>query len=185
MPSDNPFWLVRRIADEMDRLFEEMAGGIAPPPGSGFGRAKGWAPALETCELGDRVLIRVDLPGVRAQDVHVDVTETDVSITGSRAPKEPAGAQPRRSERPFGEFRRSVALPPGVDPDGTTAAFRDGVLEITVPLSRRERRHGRRVPVESEGATPPAAAAQQAEADAAAERARTVVEDNPERQSSG
>ncbi len=185
MPSSSPFWLVRRIADEMDRLFEEMAGGIAPPPGSGFERAKGWGPPLETCETGDRLLVRVDLPGVRPEDVGVDVTESEICISGTRAPQQTAGEQPlHRSERPFGEFRRSVALPAGADPDATTASFRDGVLEISVPLMRRERRKGRRVPVERDVATP-APAAQKAEADAAAARARDVVEENPEKQSSG
>lgn len=94
----------------------------------------GWIPDLELSAHGDRLVAKVDLPGLRPRDVMVEVTDGHLSITGER--QRDAGGVPAicyRCERAFGPFYRAIPLPAGVRVDDVTAVLADGVLEVTVP----------------------------------------------------
>jgi HSP20 family protein len=98
--------------------------------GSG-GRVTGFTPALDVRETPDDYLVMVDLPGVKAEDVTIEVNDQVLTISGSRVPVEPGESQ--LTERPYGSFVRSLTLPKGVDSDGIAASYRDGVLELRIP----------------------------------------------------
>jgi len=94
-------------------------------------RVTGFAPALDVRELEDEYLVLVDLPGVKPEDVAVELTDQVLTISGSRAPVETGEAL--RLERPSYSFVRRLTLPKGVDSDKIVADYRDGVLELRIP----------------------------------------------------
>ena len=94
-------------------------------------RVSGFTPLVDVHETEDEYLVKVDLPGVNADDVSLEVNENVLSISGSRVAKEAGQAQ--LVERPYGAFVRTLTLPQGVDSDSIEAGFHDGVLELRIP----------------------------------------------------
>ncbi|HET8527488.1 MAG TPA: Hsp20/alpha crystallin family protein [Gaiellaceae bacterium] len=94
-------------------------------------RVTGFTPAVDVYETADDYLVKVDLPGVKTEDVNVEVNENVLSISGSRVPAESGRAQ--LVERPYGSFARTLTLPQGVDADAIEAGYHDGVLELRIP----------------------------------------------------
>jgi HSP20 family protein len=147
----NPFALMRRFADEMDRFFDFGSGfGRFPrfdPPGHGWD-AVAWSPSVDVTEQGGKLLIRADLPGLSRKDVTVELRDDAVCIRGERRhEKESRGKGFFHSERRYGSFYREIPLPEGIDPEKATATFRNGVLEVSLPAPPRPAR-GRQVAVE-------------------------------------
>jgi HSP20 family protein len=143
-PSFGPFSIMRRWADEMDRIFEN----IGFPTSERF---KPWttseavfAPDVDMFERDGKLVISVDLPGLNKDDVKVDVTEDAVLIEGERKYEHEEREEALyRSERSFGSFRRQIPLPQGVKTDTATTNFKNGVLEITIEapqLAKNRRR---------------------------------------------
>ncbi|HEV3478553.1 MAG TPA: Hsp20/alpha crystallin family protein [Gaiellaceae bacterium] len=103
-----------------------------------FGRAfgnghstTGWVPTLDVRETDDQYLVLLDLPGVKEEDVIVELKNDVLTISGTRVPVETGEAQ--RVERPFGSFVRNLTLPQGVDGDKIVADYADGVLTLHIP----------------------------------------------------
>jgi HSP20 family protein len=134
---------MRRISDEMDRLFEGFGfgrGGLdaesgwpaAYPTGAEQG-ASLWSPRLEMYERDGKLTVTADLPGVKKEDVKVEVDQDAIVIQGQRRQEQSTPEQGYyRSERSYGSFYRTIPLPEGVDPSTANATFRDGVLHITL-----------------------------------------------------
>ena len=108
------------------RLMDE----ILRSSGNG-GRATGFTPPVDVHETEDEYLVKVDVPGVKADDVNVEVNENVLSISGTRISEETGQAQ--LVERPYGSFIRTLTLPQGVDSDSIEAGYQDGVLELRIP----------------------------------------------------
>jgi HSP20 family protein len=94
-------------------------------------RVTGFAPLVDVHETEEEYLVKVDLPGVKADDVNIEVNENVLSISGSRVAEETGQAQ--LLERPYGSFVRTLSLPQGVDSDSIDAGYQDGVLELRIP----------------------------------------------------
>ena len=94
-------------------------------------RVSGFTPLVDVHETKEEYLVKVDLPGVKADDVNVEVNDNVLSISGSRAADETGQAQ--LVERPYGSFVRTLTLPQGVDSDSIEAGYQDGVLELRIP----------------------------------------------------
>ena len=109
------------------RLMDELMRSNA---GNG-NRVSGFTPLVDVHETEEEYLIKVDLPGVKADDVNVEVNENVLSISGSRVVEEKGQAQ--LVERPYGSFVRTLSLPQGVDSDSIEAGYQDGVLELRIP----------------------------------------------------
>ncbi len=143
-----PFALIRRMQEDIERLFGGMARGpsLASRQGQGPGQ---WSPAIETFQRGNEFVIRADLPGLSADDVTIEVGEDEVVIAGERR-YEHEGERDGVyvSELTYGGFTRVVPLPPGAITDNAKATFNDGVLEIVVPAPSQEARRGRRVEIQ-------------------------------------
>jgi HSP20 family protein len=126
---------MQRMADEMDRIFEDFGAGhrSARP----FWRETGtdlWTPEVEVFQQNNELTIRADLPGLKREDVTVEITDTDICIQGERKhEREEEREGYYRSERGYGSFCRVVPLPEGAISDQAKASFKDGVLEITMP----------------------------------------------------
>lgn len=156
----SPFSLMRRMAEDMDRIFGEFGFGpsvglaplLSPSLGQGRGLAQGglraWAPQLETFRRGDKLVVRADLPGLRKEDVNVEIDDGMLTISGQRSEEEVDDRDDfYRSERSYGEFYRALPLPENVSGESCEATFKDGVLEVTLPLPRQQERKARRIDV--------------------------------------
>jgi HSP20 family protein len=95
------------------------------------GRASGFTPLLDVRETGEEYLVMVDLPGVKSEDVTIEINEQVLTISGSRPGVETGEAQ--NVERPYGSFSRTLTLPTGVDSDSIAADYTDGVLTLHIP----------------------------------------------------
>jgi len=108
------------LQDEIDRLFE------AP--------ALAWAPALEVQEDKDNFSVRVEVPGLRREDIDVSLQEGSLVISGERKVETlPEGTEVHRQERYFGKFSRVLSLPAAVAASKVKAAYKDGILTVTLP----------------------------------------------------
>lgn len=94
-------------------------------------RVTGFTPLVDVHETEEEYLVKVDVPGVKADDVNVEVNDNVLSISGSRGADETGQAQ--LVERPYGSFVRTLTLPQGVDSDSIEAGYQDGVLELRIP----------------------------------------------------
>lgn len=156
--SANPFSMLERFADEMDRVFENFGfGGLrSRQSGRGFGLLSGediWTPELEIFHRNSELVIRADLPGLTKDDVKVDVSDNQVIIEGERQRQhEEEREGVLRSERSYGRFYRAIPLPEGVIADQAKATFKNGVLEVTIPAPPEQARRGRRLEI-SEGSS--------------------------------
>jgi HSP20 family protein len=99
-----------------------------------------WTPALDVADREDSLLVRVELPGLKSEDIDISVQGNVLIITGEK--KESTEEKEKNyyhSERRFGSFRREVTLPTGVDANKIDATFHDGVLSIVLPKSEAEK----------------------------------------------
>ena len=133
----DPFAILRAMTSEFDRFFEDSG---RPSPRSWFrtprpAEATGWFPDIDVFQKDGRLVTRIDLPGMRKEDVKVQITDGHLAISGERKSEaEEKKDQFYRCEREYGSFYRAVPLPEGVKFDEVKATFADGVLEVTVPL---------------------------------------------------
>ncbi len=134
------------LQTEMNRLFTTFFDAPAPGgPGNG-GQARRWVPAMDLVETDDHFVLRADLPGLDEDDVHIEVEDDVLTVSGERkAEHEEQREGFYRVERAFGAFRRSLTLPEGVDAEAVEAAFHNGVLEVRIP--KPEARKPRRVAI--------------------------------------
>jgi len=118
------------LQTDMNRLFDRFFGS---PAGNGPGERR-WIPAMDIAESDDSLVLRTDLPGVKEDDVQIEVKDGVLTISGERKDEhEEKGEDFHRVERSFGRFSRALSLPDRVDPDKVDAKFDNGVLEVRIP----------------------------------------------------
>jgi HSP20 family protein len=133
---------------EVDRFFDAFFG---QPERTG----RRWVPAMDLVEAADHFVLKADLPGLRDEDVKVEVQDGTLTISGERkAEREQNESGWYRIERSFGSFSRSLTLPEHVDASAISAAFNDGVLELRIP--KPEERKPQRIEISSGGNGTPA-----------------------------
>jgi|SRR5579872_1651693 len=139
--SSNPFSLMRRFSEEMDRTFGRI-----------FRREEGesfWSPAIEVEEADGQLKVHADLPGIKPEDVRVEVTDDQLVIQGERKYEhEEKNKGMYRSERRYGQFYRTIPLPEGAHTEQAKARFKNGVLEIDLPIPE-QKSNRREIPIES------------------------------------
>jgi HSP20 family protein len=93
-----------------------------------------WSPAADIAERENDYVVKVELPGVNKEDVRITLEDDTLTIRGEKKQeKETKDAGYRRLERSYGSFERSFALPTSVKVDNIDAAYKEGVLTITLP----------------------------------------------------
>lgn len=130
----SPFRGFYDVQSEMNRMFDEMFGGLARTGSRQQGEAPTrWAPALDVVQEDGDIVVRAELPGVRLEDVDVTFHNGVLTISGERkAEQQKEGSGYYVRERRYGSFRRSMTLPQGTDDSRIHARFQDGVLEVRV-----------------------------------------------------
>ena len=116
------------------RLMDDLFNGVV---GNGS-RLTGWMPTLDIRETDDEYVVLVDLPGVKSEDVSIELVDQVLTISGTRMAWEHGDAV--RTERPYGSFHRTLTLPQGVDADGIVADYQAGVLLLHVPKPAGQKR---------------------------------------------
>jgi HSP20 family protein len=145
-----PFTFMRRFSEEMDHLLEDFGGrGWLTPMLDKAQLPQGpWSPQVEIIQRDDELVLRADLPGLSKDDVNVEIANDGITIEGERRNEhEEKGEGYFRSERSYGKFYRRIPLPEGVEAEDANASFKNGVLEITMPVAKREERKPRRLEI--------------------------------------
>jgi HSP20 family protein len=118
-----------RLERQMDDLVERI---FRRPASATYRRA--WAPHVDVYDKDDEFVAVLELAGVDADTVTIEIEGETVAITGQRASTSPPGcADYLQLEIPFGEFERVLMLPTGVDAELATARFDDGLLTVHLP----------------------------------------------------
>jgi len=108
------------LQDEMDRLLEMPL--------------QAWAPALDVHEDKDGYTVRVEVPGMKREDIVVSLQDGALVISGERKEEKITGdTEVHRQERYYGKFSRALTLPTAVAGDKVKAAYKDGILTVTLP----------------------------------------------------
>jgi HSP20 family protein len=140
----SPITLMRRFTEDIDRAFSGTLGDLGRGSAD---RDFAWMPAVEVRQSGNHLMIHADLPGLTENDVKVEVTDEGLVLQGERKQEhtsEEGGWH--RSERVYGRFHRLIPLPDGAKIDDVEANFKNGVLEISVPVTESQSKR-RQIPI--------------------------------------
>ena len=123
-----PFAELAELRSRFDRLFDDWLDG----------HERAWTPAIDVVREDDHLVLRADLPGIKPEEVKLEVEDDILTVSGEhRESKEEKDKHYVRRERRYGSFRRSMALPPGVEANSIKAKTHDGVVEVTIPLPKK------------------------------------------------
>jgi HSP20 family protein len=137
-----PFDRLASLRDEMDRLFDFSW------PSRDTGLFSGWSPALDVFDDKDQLVVKVELPGMKKEEIDLSLHDGVLTITGERKHEsEQKEGESFRSERYFGKFQRTVTLPAAVDANKVNASYKDGVL--TVELAKSEEAKPKQIAVKA------------------------------------
>lgn len=134
---------------DFESLFDKLVTDrYGPPDAAGSNDRKSWVsttpgsrqvsqlirPKMDVVEHDSSFIITAELPGAKKEDISIDLQDGRLSISGqTKSSNEHSEANVRVSERTFGTFTRTIAVPQSVTPEQIKAAFTDGVLQVTVP----------------------------------------------------
>ncbi|HKT78954.1 MAG TPA: Hsp20/alpha crystallin family protein [Vicinamibacterales bacterium] len=148
----SPFSMLDRFADEVDRMFSDFGLGRGWRRPGAMSQSMAWMPQVEVSQRNNEFVVRADLPGLKKEDVKVDVTDEALTIQGERRrehEEERSGVY--RSERSYGSFYRTIPLPEGAITEQAKATFKDGVLEVIMPAPPEQVNRGRRLEISESG----------------------------------
>lgn len=133
----SPVERLSTLRQEMDRLWELTF------PGRATAFFSGWCPVLDLFDSEDRLVAKVELPGLKREDIDVAYQEGALTITGERKQEETAtkDSQPYRTERFSGRFQRSLTIPVPIQVDKIQATYQDGILTVIMPKSEEAKPH--------------------------------------------
>jgi HSP20 family protein len=147
-PGRDPFGLLREMTSDLDRVFDESFWPAFHWPRFTGQKAAAWLPEIDVFEKDNRLVTRIDLPGMKKDDVKIEVMDGYLTISGERKSEaEEKKDNYFRCEREYGSFHRAVPLPEGVKLEEITATFADGVLEVSVPMAAKVEAKPRRVEI--------------------------------------
>jgi HSP20 family protein len=129
-----PFSEIDSLQKEMNRLFDSLAPRTAEELGSAF------VPAAEMEETPEEIHLKLEVPGMDAKDIDIQVSAEAVSISGER--KEETKTEEKgmtRSEFRYGSFRRVIPLPARVQNTNVNAEYKDGILNLILPKAEEEK----------------------------------------------
>lgn len=126
----NPWGDLLALQDEVNRLFET---GVGTPTRSGLLGTE-FMPPVDVLRDKENVIVRMDVPGMKKEDLEITVLNHNLVIRGEKKRDESEGKSSHRLERFYGQFERVIELPTPVELEKTRASFHDGVLEIVCPV---------------------------------------------------
>lgn len=137
--------MMRQMMSSFDRAFEDWPS-LTELPGPDMAA---WSPKIDVLERDKQLVTRIDLPGLKKEDVSVEVTDGYLVISGDRKREtEETKDNVYRTEREYGSFYRAVPLPEGSRLEDVHATFANGVLEVSVPLQARPQSNVQKINIE-------------------------------------
>lgn len=126
-----PFRGLRPFYGDFDKWFDEIANANSPVRGPANGT---WHPNVDVYETEGGYVLKAELPGVNKEDIKIDVNNNTLTLKGEKKFEERTEKDKYiRVERTYGSFTRTFTLSDKVDSENIKAAYKDGVLEITLP----------------------------------------------------
>jgi HSP20 family protein len=127
----DPFRQVSRLQDRMNTIFEDFLGRKLEDADFFAGA---WAPPVDILEDANDLILRAELPGLKAEDVDIRIENNILTLRGERkSESKEDSANYHRRERSCGAFSRSFSLPSTVQQEKVAAEFKDGILQVTLP----------------------------------------------------
>jgi HSP20 family protein len=118
------------VRDEINRLFDSTFGDLT----RGTELFNGWAPSLDLLEDKDNLIVKAELPGMKREDIDISFHNGTLTLSGERKYEEKSeDTETYRSERFYGRFHRTLALPKPVLPEKVKATYKDGILTVVLP----------------------------------------------------
>lgn len=141
-----PFFALLRDMNKMiDDFFRDF--GMAPEREARVA----FKPSVDVHDKGGEIIVTAELPGLGQEDVEVSLTKNSLTLKGEKtAEKEEKTKGAHLLERSFGAFVRTVMLPVEVNVDKTKAAFKNGVLTITLPKAEKVLKETKKISVKSD-----------------------------------
>lgn len=148
---DGPFSLLGRLQNELIRASSQ--GVSRNRSGQDDLTNIVWVPPVEVEYRDGKFTVSAELPGLKDEDVRVEIRDDAIVIQGERQEQREENDQGvRRTELRYGQFYRAIPLPDGADTENARAEFRNGVLQVTVPVAQ-QKSNVRQVPVQSTGSS--------------------------------
>ena len=128
----DPFRDLMGLQERMNELFERTLRRRGPEdevlaPAT-------WSPAVDIYETDEKLVLKVELPGLKKEDINIEVRDNTLTLKGERKfEKEVKEENYHRIERVYGSFHRPFTLPSTIKQEKIEAAFKDGILEISLP----------------------------------------------------
>lgn len=122
---------IARLRNRMNRLFSDFSRGMDQPEPMDEVE---WIPPLDVLENKDDIIVRIDIPGMKSDEIDLSISGDILHIKGER--KREVGREDENYhtiERGLGKFDRRVSLPTSVKVDGIKASYKDGVLTVKLP----------------------------------------------------
>jgi HSP20 family protein len=145
----DPFALFRQMTADFDQLFGEPLLRWPAFRTRAMSEPATYLPEIDVFEKDNRLVTKVDLPGMNKEDVKVEINDGRLVISGERktdAEEKKEGVY--RCERSYGSFYRAIPLPDGARTEDVKATFTGGVLEVSVPLPARVAPKPQSIPIE-------------------------------------
>lgn len=140
------------LRSRMNRLFDdffERPFSLSPFFGESAFMGE-FAPSIDLSETDQELTISAELPGMEPEDIHITLERNTLTISGEkRAEKEEEGKRFYRVERSYGRFRRSIALPEGIDENKIDASFKRGVLKVKLPKTDKAQKESKRIKIKT------------------------------------
>jgi HSP20 family protein len=128
---------LEQLSERMRRMLDQTFGGLSWP--SFATESGGWSPLVDIEETDDDYVVEAELPGVKRENVSIDLAGSELTITGEVKERERTGRLRQRTRR-SGRFEYRVRLPEQVDDQSVDAKLVDGVLTVRIPKSERAQR---------------------------------------------
>ena len=139
----DPFREMEELRSRIDKIFEEFLGSLRRRE---LGAPRAWLPPVDIYDAGDELVVEMDLPGLRKEDIEIQMNEDTLTVRGERRRPEDEGRRYARSERVFGPFERSFSINVPIKVEEVKASYENGVLTLRLP--KAEEAKPRRIKVE-------------------------------------
>ncbi|MFE4106465.1 Hsp20/alpha crystallin family protein [Almyronema epifaneia] len=132
----NPWREIDTLQRRMNRMFEDALSPVSFDDFAGFANV----PAAELSETDEAVHLKLEIPGIDAKDLNIEVTADTVSISGERKSEEKSETDGvKRTEFRYGKFQRAISLPSRIQNTEVKADYKDGILHLTLPKAEEEK----------------------------------------------
>lgn len=145
--NDNP---LMKLQQDINRVFDNFWSRFDRSSSGSNGFLSVGTPSTDICDSGEAIEVSIELPGMVEKDIEVTLSRDTLTVKGEKKmEKEEKKEGYYLSERSYGSFYRNIPLPPGVDTDNVEAAFKNGVLIVTLPKTAEAQAQVKRIEVKA------------------------------------